>query len=78
MERDDSAHWAEQRRHALSPPAGEAVYLLRVSADGLCVARWHEGRVCESYAFVPRDKAALYAAAISQGFQPPRDLRPFE
>ena len=35
----------------------------------------HEGRWLESYALVSHAKGAVYLAAISQGFQPPRYLR---
>lgn len=39
--------------------------------------RRHEGRVIESYCPVPHGLAAISAAAISQGFEPPRCLVPF-
>ncbi|ELW7390519.1 hypothetical protein [Yersinia intermedia] len=37
--------------------------------------RFENGATVESYAPVPVSKAAVYAAAIVNGLQPPRDLR---
>ena len=38
--------------------------------------RVDNGRMQEGYPPVPVSKAAVYAAAIIHGLQPPRDLRP--
>lgn len=43
--------------------------------DCVSFKRVDNGRMQESYPPVPISKAAVYAAAIVQGLQPPRDLR---
>jgi hypothetical protein len=52
-----------------------AIWLMRVTSDGLRLLRLHEGRVVESYRFADLREGAVWAAAISQGFEPPRALR---
>lgn len=72
-----AAHWERQRLSVLTPAAGEATYVMQVRADGVRFTRWHAGAQDEAYGVVSPSKAALFAVAISQGLQPPRDLRPF-
>lgn len=48
-------------------------------ADGkVFFRREHGGQVLEAYAPVCPERAAVYAAAISQGMEPPRALRGLE
>lgn len=42
--------------------------------DMVQIRRLYKGRVVESYAPLPVDKAAVYIMAIIQGYQPPRGL----
>lgn len=51
-----------------------ATWLMRVTSGGLRLVRLHEGRVVESYRFADLREGAVWAAAISQGFEPPRAL----
>lgn len=44
--------------------------------DRVSFKRIHNGRTEESYPPVSISRAAVYAAAIVGGLQPPRDLRP--
>lgn len=46
-----------------------------VYGDCVSFRRIGNGRIEESYPPVPLSKAAVYAAAIVNGLQPPRDLR---
>jgi hypothetical protein len=48
-----------------------------VCADSVLFARVDDG-VRENYPPVPMAKAAVYAAAIVSGLQPPRDIHPCE
>ncbi len=52
-----------------------SVWKIEVEDSGVRIKRMHEDRVCESYGQIPHWKAVIYAAAIVQGIQPPRDLR---
>lgn len=56
-------------------PFEPSSWTVDVSDEGVLLTRMHEGRRCESYPIVSHAKGAVYLAAISQGFQPPRDLR---
>lgn len=56
-------------------PFEPSTWTVEVNADGVLLTRMHEGRRCEAYPMVSHAKGAVYLAAISQGFQPPRDLR---
>lgn len=53
----------------------KATWLIEVSDDGVQMTRMHNGKANEIYPRVPHAKGAVYAAAITQGYQPPRDLR---
>lgn len=44
--------------------------------DHVSFRRVDNGQMQESYPPVPISKAAVYAAAIVHGLEPPRDLRP--
>ena len=57
------------------PEQPSDTWLIQVFPTGVHFSRLHEGRTVESYARVGLDKAAIYAAAVIQGFEPPRDLR---
>lgn len=47
--------------------------------DGVLIQRFHpDGSVAESYRAATPREAAVWLAAISQGFRPPRDLRPVD
>lgn len=52
-----------------------ASWTMDIQRDGVQFCRTHEGRVVEAYALVDHRKAAVFVAAIINGFQPPRDLR---
>ncbi|WP_143497495.1 hypothetical protein [Pseudomonas sp. Irchel s3h17] len=47
-----------------------------VYADCVRFKRVDHGRMQEAYPPVPTATAAVYAAAIVNGLQPPRDIRP--
>lgn len=47
-----------------------------VCTDRVLFTRVDNGLMQESYPPVPMAKAAIYAAAIVSGLQPPRDIRP--
>jgi hypothetical protein len=49
-------------------------WVIEVKENGVRFTRMHEGKPVEDYGVVPMDKAAIYAVAITQGFQPPRAL----
>lgn len=53
----------------------EATWMLKVNDSGVALTRLHDGKPVEVYRRVDHASGAIYAAAISQGFQPPRDLR---
>lgn len=63
-------------------PAGptDCTWQLEVRGDCVRFIRWPfgvgEGVPDEVYGWVSRATAAVYAAAIIQGYQPPRDLLP--
>jgi len=56
----------------------DAEFVMTINKDAMILKRMHRGAVVESYAPVSKERGAVYLAAISQGFQPPRDLRPFD
>ncbi|HHL2526016.1 TPA: hypothetical protein ACQ317_001900 [Yersinia enterocolitica] len=60
---------AEGKKGALSK------WIMVVFEDRVCFSRFENGTKIESYAPVLVSKAAVYAAAIVNGLQPPRDLR---
>lgn len=51
-----------------------ATWVIEVLPDGVRFLRVHEGYVVEAYGLVDARKAAVYAAAIVSGYQPPRCL----
>lgn len=51
-------------------------WIIDIREDGFMFKREIYGRTEESYAPVSREKAAIFAAAIIQGFEPPRLLTP--
>lgn len=52
-----------------------ATWMIDVQKDGVHLRRMHNGVPCESYGVVSPAVAAIWVAAIIQGYQPPRDLR---
>ncbi|CNE43442.1 ClpX C4-type zinc finger protein [Yersinia kristensenii] len=50
-------------------------WIMVVFEDRVCFDRFENGAKTEGYAPVPLSKAAVYATAIVNGLQPPRDLR---
>lgn len=62
-------HDAKGKKGALSK------WIMVVFEDQVHFSRFENGAKLESYAPVPVSKAAVYAAAIVNGLQPPRDLR---
>ena len=65
---DTCGDWDADRRRGTS-------WLIEIDGDVVQLKRLHEGKVCESYRHVDRATAVIWAAAIIQGYQPPRDLR---
>lgn len=53
----------------------EATWMLNVSDAGVKLIRMHDGKPVDVYRWVDHARGAIWAAAISQGFLPPRDLR---
>lgn len=53
----------------------EDVWVIKVSKQGVRLLRLHHGKIIETYRRVDHAIGAVYTAAITQGFQPPRDLR---
>jgi len=51
-----------------------STWIIDVNKNGVRFTRIHEGKAIENYGEVTLAKAAVYAAAIIQGFQPPRSL----
>lgn len=51
-----------------------ALWVVEVGPGGVSFVRWENGMQVEAYALAPPDKAAVFAAAVSQGFEPPRAL----
>lgn len=64
------------------PPVGgvvDARWMVDVSAGGVLIQRINdEGLAVECYGPVPPGQAALRLAAIVNGFEPPRGLRPVQ
>jgi hypothetical protein len=52
-----------------------AVWLIEVTDKGVKMLRMHNGKPIESYPRMTHAQAAISVAAITQGYQPPRDLR---
>jgi hypothetical protein len=52
----------------------EATWMIEVNVDGVMMTRMHDGKSVEAYRRVDHRTGAVYAAAITQGFQPPRNL----
>lgn len=63
-------------------PAGTVVpsiWHVDVDVDGVRLTRLNSrGHPMENYARVSHARGAVWLAAIGQGFQPPRDVRPHE
>lgn len=55
--------------------SGDATWVIDVRKEGVHLRRMHNGVPCESYRDVSPAVAAIWVAAIIQGYQPPRDLR---
>lgn len=55
-------------------PVPAVEWRLEMNPDGVRFTRYAYGRPDELYPTVPPWKAAIYAAAITQGFEPPRVL----
>lgn len=52
-----------------------STWTIEVTEAGVRFLRIHQGRVVETYGVVDAKKAAVYAVAIVNGYQPPRALR---
>lgn len=52
----------------------EVTWQIEILPEGFRFLRLFEGKVVEVYAIVDGRQAAVYAAAIIQGYQPPRAL----
>ncbi|MEO7065364.1 MAG: hypothetical protein ABI114_00485 [Rhodanobacter sp.] len=53
---------------------GKSTWIIEVEHDGVRMTRLNDGKPCENYPKMTHRKAAVYAVAITQGIQPPRDL----
>lgn len=66
--------------HAEAATDADSTWQLEIKGERVRFIRWPfgvgEGVPDEVYGWVSRATAAVYAAAIIQGFQPPRGLRP--
>ncbi len=51
---------------------------ISINDDRYTFARYANGRVVEIYRSVGQAEAAVWAVAITQGYEPPRDLRNLE
>jgi hypothetical protein len=51
------------------------VVLMDLTGEGIIFRRFIGGEIVESYAAVSAGRAAVYAAAFSQGLEPPRGTR---
>lgn len=74
---------AELRKRAYGTKSGgsticDSQWLVTIAEDTVSLRRLNDGGVEEVYAPVSKERGAIYLAAISQGFQPPRDLRLFD
>lgn len=75
------AHAAQSRSRAPSDCKSESsesrktTWLIEVGEGGVQMTRLHNGNPCEVYPVVSHAKAVIYASAVIQGYQPPRDLR---
>lgn len=61
------------------PPSAEDrdqvdVWHVEIAGGRVSFSRWANGKCLESYGAVDKARAAVYAAAIVQGFEPPRSL----
>lgn len=61
-----------------SDVAETSTWEITIDREGVSIVRKHEGKVIEGYRKVDGPVAAVWLAAISQGFQPPRDIRVFD
>lgn len=50
-------------------------WLFEVRDGETTMRRCAQGQIIETYAPVPAERAAIWAVAITQGFEPPRGLR---
>lgn len=55
-----------------------STWAITIGREGVSILRLHEGEPIETYRKVPHSVAAVWLAAISLGFQPPRDIRGFD
>ncbi|NAV73987.1 hypothetical protein FGF91_24360, partial [Salmonella sp. zj-f60] len=65
---------SETEAHKCNDPLSK--WIVVVYEDRVCFERFGDGVNLESYAPVPPAKAAVYAAAIVNGLEPPKCLRP--
>jgi len=77
----ERAEWRFNKPQTPGPqdePQKEAVpaleWRIEIKPEGVRFSRFDHGKWTERYATVPPCKAAIYAAAITQGFEPPRAL----
>lgn len=54
--------------------AAHVEWRLEMHETGVRFTRYDDGALSEAYGTVPPAKAAVYAVAITQGFEPPRGL----
>lgn len=67
--------WKPTIQHILHPEKYPASWIIQLGKNEVQFNRVIDGRIEESYAPVNYAKANVYAAAILNGLQPPRDLR---
>ena len=72
------AYEALKNAEIIDSITSDAEFVMTINKDTMILKRMHGGIVVESYAPVSKERGAVYLAAISQGFQPPRDLRLFD
>jgi len=58
----------------MSNQTPRATWQIEIAGDKVTFSRFKEDKCIESYGAVDKGRAAIYAAAIVQGFAPPRGL----
>lgn len=53
----------------------DAEWRVKITKNDVLLERLHDGQVIESYRKVSHAEAAVWLAAVSQGYEPPRALR---
>lgn len=60
------------------PVGSKEIWKIEITGSQYVFSKEVNGRSDESYAPVGKEKAAVFAVSIIQGFQPPRDLRNYD